>query len=161
MGENFALASSGRLMTSSVCVLHFKYFPLSYSVVSISPACTVFIRWLQRKVSRTNTRRLGLRDRSNTLSMHRMERPSSLKSSKYPGYVSGISTFGPTFVGLRPSLILIGCARIWYFLPAFKNKAVLCKDGLERVGTPRLLYWPLTILAMAGSSSLAKSLCSI
>lgn len=41
MGENLALASSGKLMTSSFSVLHLRYLPLSYMVVSISPACMV------------------------------------------------------------------------------------------------------------------------
>lgn len=66
--------------------------------------------------------------------------------------------YSPTFVGFRPSLILIGCANIWYFLPAFRNNAVLCNDGFDKVGTPRFWCWPLTIFAMAGKSILAKSL---
>lgn len=95
-GENFALASSGKLMTSSFCVLHFRYLPLSYIVVKMSPAWIVLLKWLQRNVSRTSTRRFGLRERSKTDSMQRVDRPSSLSSSKKPGYVSGIRTLGPT-----------------------------------------------------------------
>lgn len=67
----------------------------------------------------------------------------------------------PTLDGFRPSLIFIGCAKIWYFLPAFRNRAVLCSDGFDSVGTPKFWCWPLTILAMAGSSVLEKSLQKI
>ena len=69
-----------------------------------------------------------------------------------------IQNYLPTLVGLRPSFILMGCAKIWYFLPAFKNNAVLCRDGFDNVGTPKLWYWPLIIFATAGSSVFEKSL---
>lgn len=108
-GENFALASSGKLMTSSFCVLHFKYLPLSYIVVSISPAWMVLLKWLHRNVSRTSTRRFGLRERSKTDSMQRVDRPSSLSSSKKPGYVSGIRTLGPWNCEKRPKNRRIRC----------------------------------------------------
>lgn len=66
--------------------------------------------------------------------------------------------YSPTLECFLPSFILIGCAKIWYFFPAYRNKAVLWSDGFESVGTPRILCWPFTIFAIAGSSVLQKSL---
>lgn len=113
-GENFALASSGKLITSSFCVLHFRYLPLSYIVVKISPAWMVLLKWLHRNVSRTSTRRFGLRERSKTDSMQRVDRPSSLSSSKKPGYVSGIRTLGPKTISSQIYLLLVFFSLLYF-----------------------------------------------
>lgn len=95
IGENFPLASSERLMISSFNVLHIRNLPFSCITVNTSPTAIVLFRWLQRSVSRTITRRFGFRERSRTDSMQRVDLPSSLSSSKYPGYVSGKSILDP------------------------------------------------------------------
>lgn len=180
MGENFALQSSGRLISWFLLVLHCKTLPLSLRGVRISPACKVLLLLLllMTKLSRTNTRMFRLRESSKTFSNDRVAFPSSDKSSKNPPYVSGMRIFEPKlyeiinfycqtpstssplpmFVVFLPSLIFIGCAMIWNFLPALRNKAVDWRLGFDSVGTPRFKCWPFMIFATTGISIFEKSL---